>query len=246
MKILPATAWYSCLFWLLKEMKHLILQQEKKTRNSKWSSPCHKTSPAKGWLSICIDIPRYLSSSPGARCVLEWHYRSELNTTHFWEGRHCADIAIEGVSGEESHEDEEEEYANNELFTVYEDIGEAETENISSHMKLMNEYKVDNITASEPKILHSKTQVAATRQMDIPLPADHIFENNFGTLVKKKTTIKFASPTTLSTTTLTTIKATTKKGNLGKRNGSSRVHGAEKAFVQFVLIIISVLSCYTS
>ena len=179
--------------------------------------------------------------------MLEWHYRSELNATHSWEGRHCADIAIEGVSGEESHEDEEEEeYADNELFTVYEDIGEAETENISSHMKLMNEYKVDNITASEPKILHSKTQVAATRQMDIPLPADHIFENNFGTLVKKKTTIKFASPTTLSTTTLTTTKATTKKGNLGERNGSSRVHGAEKALVQFVLIIISVLSCYTS
>ena len=105
--------------------------------------------------------------------MLEWHYRSELNATHSWEGRHCADIAIEGVSGEESHEDdEEEEYADNELFTVYEDIGEAETENISSHMKLMNEYKVDNITASEPKILHSKTQVAATRQMDIPLPAE--------------------------------------------------------------------------
>ena len=107
--------------------------------------------------------------------MLEWHYRSELNATHSWEGRHCADIAIEGGSGEESHEDEEEEeYANNELFTVYEDVGEAETENISSHMKLMNEFKEEenNTTASEPKILHSKTQVAATRQMDIPLPAE--------------------------------------------------------------------------
>ena len=185
--------------------------------------------------------------------MLEWRYRSELNATHSWEGRHCADIAIEGVSGEESDEDddkEEEEYANNELFTVYEDIGEAETENISSHMKLMNEYKVEeNITtASEPKILHSKTQVAATRQMDIPLPlpADHILENNFATLVKKKATIQITSPTTISTTTLTTTMETTKKENLGIRNGSSKVHGAEKALVQFELIIITVLSCYTS
>ena len=181
--------------------------------------------------------------------MLEWRYRSELNATHSWEGRHCADIAIEGVSGEESDEDEEE-YANNELFTVYEDIGEEETENISSHMKLMNEYKVEeNITtASEPKILHSKTHAAATRQMDIPLPlpADHILENNFATLVKKKATIQITSPTTISTTTLTTTKATTKKGNLGIRNGSSKVHGAEKALIQFVLIILSVLSCYIS
>ena len=176
-----------------------------------------------------------------------------MNATHSWEGRHCADIAIEGVSGEESDEDddkEEEEYANNELFTVYEDIGEAETENISSHMKLMNEYKVEeNITtASEPKILHSKTQVAATRQMDIPLPlpADHILENNFATLVKKKATIQITSPTTISTTTLTTTMETTKKENLGIRNGSSKVHGAEKALVQFELIIISLLSFYTS
>ena len=28
------------------------------------------------------------------RCVLEWKYRSEVNSSHVWEGRHCADIKI--------------------------------------------------------------------------------------------------------------------------------------------------------
>ena len=28
------------------------------------------------------------------RCVLEWKYRSEVNSSHVWEGRHCADINI--------------------------------------------------------------------------------------------------------------------------------------------------------
>ena len=27
-------------------------------------------------------------------CVLEWKYRSEGNSSHVWEGRHCADITI--------------------------------------------------------------------------------------------------------------------------------------------------------
>ena len=27
-------------------------------------------------------------------CVLEWKYRSEVNSSHVWEGRHCADITI--------------------------------------------------------------------------------------------------------------------------------------------------------
>ena len=66
-------------------------------------------------------------------------------------------------------------------------------------------------------------------------------------MVKKKATKQLTSPITLSTTTLTTTKATTEKGNLGERNGSSEVHGAEKELVQFVLIIItSVLSCPNS
>ena len=63
--------------------------------------------------------------------------------------------------------------------------------------------------------------------------------------MKKKTTIQITSPTTQSTATRTTTKGTTKKSNLGKRNGSSKVHGAEKALFQFELIVISVLSFYT-
>ena len=64
------------------------------------------------------------------RCVLEWRYRSRVNSSHEWEGRHCADINIvpaEVVAELVSHDDSDDYAGSDDLFLEYEERIETDT-----------------------------------------------------------------------------------------------------------------------
>ena len=111
------------------------------------------------------------------RCVLEWKYRSELNETHDWEGRHCADISIDlsdnsnKVSNNNDYNDSDE-YSNDGLFAIYVDEKDVVVfEDVDKNKKLENNYKQEsNESKMEPKAMPYKTDLEISRQMDIPLP----------------------------------------------------------------------------
>ena len=110
---------------------------------------------------------------------MEWKYRSEINATHDWEGRHCADIAIDHDDNETdynkvSNDDDEnysDEYSNDGLFAIYVDETDVVVfEDVDKNNKLENDYKPDsNSSKMEPKAMPYKTDMAISRQMDIPL-----------------------------------------------------------------------------
>ena len=99
-----------------------------------------------------------------------------MNETHDWEGRHCADISIDqddnGIDYDKiSNEDDDDEYSNDGLFAIYVDETDVVVfENIDKTNKLENNYIPDsNSSEMEPKAMPYKTDVAISRQMDIPL-----------------------------------------------------------------------------
>ena len=117
------------------------------------------------------------------RCVLEWKYRAWVNETHLWEGRQCADISVE--AGEETEDEQTssgaEEYADDNLFTNYEDEDDPLRESLMD-ARLVNNYKPEILNGTEapepdPQAMplqrevdqSSLEQKTVNRQLDIPL-----------------------------------------------------------------------------
>ena len=124
--------------------------------------------------------------------MFEWKYRAQVNETHSWEGRQCADISVES-----SEEDEQqgssslfhpsaEEYADDNLFKNYEDEDKPLMD-----ARLVNDYKPQNINETleaEPQAMpfkreddqgQGKLDEGPNRQMDIPLTeVSYLFMNH--------------------------------------------------------------------
>ena len=115
--------------------------------------------------------------------MFEWKYRAQVNETHSWEGRQCADVSVEAGEKEDEHQNQNsspllpsgaEEYADDNLFTNYEDEDKPLMD-----ARLVNDYKPQNINETleaEPQAMPSKRKddqgkldQGPNRQMDIPL-----------------------------------------------------------------------------
>ena len=92
---------------------------------------------------------------------MEWKYRSSINETHDWEGRHCADISIvendevdENIN--ENHPDDSDEYVNDDLFAAYNDNDDEKAEEYSNN--LFSSHYVENIgSKSKPDAVSNVT-----------------------------------------------------------------------------------------
>ena len=92
---------------------------------------------------------------------MEWKYRSSINKTHDWEGRHCADISI--VENDEvdedinvNHPDDSDEYTDDDLFAAYNDHDDEKAEEYSNN--LFSSYDVENIgSKSKPDAVSNVT-----------------------------------------------------------------------------------------
>ena len=117
------------------------------------------------------------------RCVLEWKYRARVNATHSWEGRLCADITVEAGQDQEDEQTSSgaAEYADDSLFTNYEDQDDPPRESLMDS-RLVNNYRPEIPNGSEapesdPQAMPLQRQAdqsnveqeTANRQLDIPL-----------------------------------------------------------------------------
>ena len=126
--------------------------------------------------------------------MFEWKYRAQVNETHSWEGRQCADISVEaGDEKEDEHQSSSslfhsgaEEYADDNLFKNYEDEDKPLMD-----ARLVNDYKPQNINktlVAEPQAMpfkreddqgQGKLDEGPNRQMDIPLTeVSYLFMNH--------------------------------------------------------------------